>query len=205
MTDLWIFGYGSLLFAPELPDEVLEQRPARLDGWHRAFNKRSRARGCAEHEARWPAARVDAFTLTGHRWSLALGTGQGGHLDGGVIRYPAAIRDEVLARLHQREGWAPDRPRHHNGYLPRQIEAATPAGRVVATSWFSFPESRYHAALTLDDQARVLVHATPHVDDGRGLFYLEHTRAALATVSVVDPVLEDLWSAVLLHRPTVCS
>lgn len=35
MTDVWIFGYGSLIWRPEL--EYIEQRTARVDGWIRRF------------------------------------------------------------------------------------------------------------------------------------------------------------------------
>ena len=44
---LEIFGYGSLLFSPELPDAICGRQPARLLGYRRAFNKRSISRSCA--------------------------------------------------------------------------------------------------------------------------------------------------------------
>ena len=31
--DLWIFGYGSLIWRPDY--EFVERRPARVHGWHR--------------------------------------------------------------------------------------------------------------------------------------------------------------------------
>jgi cation transport regulator ChaC len=35
MADIWIFGYGSLIWRPEV--EFIEQRLARVDGWVRRF------------------------------------------------------------------------------------------------------------------------------------------------------------------------
>ena len=35
MSPRWVFGYGSLMWHPGL--DTPETRPARLQGWHRAF------------------------------------------------------------------------------------------------------------------------------------------------------------------------
>jgi cation transport protein ChaC len=46
--DLWVFGYGSLLWNPGFP--VAETRVARLEGWHRSFCMSSiHHRGTPEH------------------------------------------------------------------------------------------------------------------------------------------------------------
>jgi cation transport protein ChaC len=37
--DMWVFGYGSLIWNPEFP--VAEQHVARATGWHRSFCMRS--------------------------------------------------------------------------------------------------------------------------------------------------------------------
>jgi cation transport protein ChaC len=39
-SDLWVFGYASLIWRPEF--ESVEQRPARVHGWHRALEMSSR-------------------------------------------------------------------------------------------------------------------------------------------------------------------
>ncbi|HKB52539.1 MAG TPA: gamma-glutamylcyclotransferase, partial [Ramlibacter sp.] len=45
--DLWIFGYGSLIWRPDF--EFAERRPARVHGWHRALKMWSRVnRGTPE-------------------------------------------------------------------------------------------------------------------------------------------------------------
>ena len=45
--DLWVFGYGSLIWRPEFP--FVERHPARVHGWHRALKMWSRVnRGTPE-------------------------------------------------------------------------------------------------------------------------------------------------------------
>ena len=43
--DLWVFGYGSLIWKPEF--EFAERRPAKVHGWHRALRMWSRKIGRA--------------------------------------------------------------------------------------------------------------------------------------------------------------
>lgn len=38
--DLWIFGYGSLIWKPDF--DYAERRPAKVHGWHRALKMWSR-------------------------------------------------------------------------------------------------------------------------------------------------------------------
>ena len=46
-SDLWVFGYASLIWRPEF--DAAEQRPASVHGWHRALEMRSRVnRGTPE-------------------------------------------------------------------------------------------------------------------------------------------------------------
>ena len=46
-SDMWIFGYASLIWRPEF--DAAEQQPARVYGWHRALEMRSRVnRGTPE-------------------------------------------------------------------------------------------------------------------------------------------------------------
>src|SRR5574337_936566 len=45
--DLWVFGYASLIWRPEF--DAVEHRPARVRGWHRTLQMRSRVnRGTPE-------------------------------------------------------------------------------------------------------------------------------------------------------------
>ena len=71
--DLWIFGYGSLIWRPDF--EFAERRPAKVHGWHRALKMWSRInRGTPE------------------RPGLVFGMLSGGCCRGMVFRIPRAGR-----------------------------------------------------------------------------------------------------------------
>lgn len=82
--DLWVFGYGSLMWDPGF--EFLEMRTATLFGWHRAFCVRS---------IHWRG--------TPERPGLVLGLDQGGSCRGRAYRVAEAIRQPVVDYLFRRE------------------------------------------------------------------------------------------------------
>ena len=82
--DLWIFGYGSLMWRPGF--DYVERLPVRLHGYHRAFCVWShRYRGTPE------------------RPGLVLGLDRGGSCLGIAYRIAPEKQDTVLAYLHERE------------------------------------------------------------------------------------------------------
>jgi cation transport protein ChaC len=84
MTELWVFGYGSLIWRPGFP--FLERRPARLIGVHRSLCVYSWVhRGTPDHPG------------------LVLGLDRGGTCRGLAFRVAASERDEVIAYLRARE------------------------------------------------------------------------------------------------------
>ena len=82
--DLWVFGYGSLIWRPGF--EYLERAPARMIGLHRSL--------C-----------VYSFVHRGtpERPGLVLGIDQGGACRGVAYRVAAAKRADTLAYLRARE------------------------------------------------------------------------------------------------------
>lgn len=83
-NDLWIFGYGSLMWKPGF--DYVESQPALLDGWHRELCIYSHHwRGTAEAPG------------------LVLGLDEGGICRGVAFRVAAANAEAVRAYLHARE------------------------------------------------------------------------------------------------------
>lgn len=107
--DLWVFGYGSLMWRPGF--EFLERQPARLYGYHRALCVWSWVhRGTPEQPG------------------LVFGLDAGGSCVGQAFRVCASRKYEVAEYLYQREMvTAVYRPRLQRIYLPdgRQASALT--------------------------------------------------------------------------------
>ncbi|MBL1235185.1 MAG: gamma-glutamylcyclotransferase [Rhodobiaceae bacterium] len=82
--DLWVFGYGSLMWDPRLP--VVEAVPARLYGWHRRFSM----------------VKTTSFGSLA-RPGLAAGLHPGGEVTGLALRIDASHRPEAEADLDKRE------------------------------------------------------------------------------------------------------
>jgi cation transport protein ChaC len=82
--DLWVFGYGSLMWRPGF--DFIEQRPARLNGAHRAL--------CV----------ISHFHRgTPERPGLVLGLDRGGSCRGIAFRVAHKKREQVIAYLRERE------------------------------------------------------------------------------------------------------
>ena len=82
--DVWLFGYGSLIWNPTV--DFVERRVARVTGWHRAF--------CLAT----PAARGSLDNP-----GLVLGLDAGGCCDGVAFRISGEIVESELAMLWKRE------------------------------------------------------------------------------------------------------
>lgn len=120
-----LFGYGSLLFRPELPSSLIEARPARLIGHRRAFNIRSNSRFCARAESfnAFPDASPPTFVDERGYRSLVLGTVPCAvcSIEGKVLLYPEEVAEELWRLTDAREGYHPsDLP--GSCYLRREIE-----------------------------------------------------------------------------------
>ena len=83
-SDLWVFGYASLIWRPEF--DAAEHRPALVRGWHRALRMRSRVnRGTPEQPG------------------LVYALMSGGMCRGMVYRIPQERGPAELDRLWHRE------------------------------------------------------------------------------------------------------
>ena len=103
--DLWVFGYGSLIWRPEFP--FVERHPARVHGWHRALKMWSRVnRGTPECPG------------------LVLALLPGGSCQGMAFRIDRAQVARILPPLWQREmllEWQV--PRNKGGYASKLLES----------------------------------------------------------------------------------
>lgn len=128
--DLWIFGYGSLIWRPDF--EFLERRPARVHGWHRALKMWSRInRGTPE------------------RPGLVFGLLSGGCCRGVVFRIAREQGAQTLATLWQREMATAV-------YDPRWLSAHTPQGPVRALAFTLSRRSPSHTGELTEDEYRAI-------------------------------------------------
>ena len=164
-SDLWVFGYASLIWRPEF--DAAEHRLALVRGWHRAFKMRSRVnRGSPEQPG------------------LVYALVSGGMCRGMVYRIPRQQAVDELPRLWHRE--------MPNGvYDPRWLRCQTATGEVLA---LGFTLSRRSPNFTgrLDDNE--LLHILRHAQGryGSTLDYLVRTAEALRQHRMCDRESERL-------------
>lgn len=128
--DLWVFGYGSLIWNPDFP--FAERRPARVHGWHRALKMWSRInRGTPE------------------RPGLVFGMLSGGSCRGFVFRVPRDDGAQTLTRLWSREMAAAV-------YDPRWLQAETPQGPVRSLAFTLSRRSPSHTGELSPDEYRAI-------------------------------------------------
>jgi cation transport protein ChaC len=168
MGDLWVFGYGSLLWNPGFP--VAETRIARLHDWHRSFCMSSiHHRGTPE-----------APGLV-----LALDHAPGAVCHGLAFRVAAAEASATLAYLRERELIS-------SAYLEtrQRVDFAEGGAQDEVLTYVIDPAHEQYRTLALEDQARIIAHAV----GGRGPNdeYLENTATHLHALGLPDADLDWL-------------
>ena len=163
--DLWLFGYGSLLWKPAF--EFAESRMATVRGWHRSF-----------------CIRVARFRGTRDLPGLMMALDRGGQCQGMVFRVPADRAEATLHVLFRRELVV--RP---PGTPPRWLVAATD-GRPFRALGFVVDRGSpfYSGGLTLEQVAEVLSRAAGHW--GSCAEYLHNTVSHLEALGIHD---RNLW------------
>ena len=177
--DLWVFGYGSLMWDPGFSHE--ERRLAILHGYRRRFCLRSvRYRGTPE-----------APGLV-----LGLDAAPGASCRGVVYKVAAADRSAVLAYLRERElvTYA-----YREAIVPVQVDDGESSLDAV-TYVVDTAHAQYAGLLTLDEQAAII--ATRHGPRGSNRSYFENTLAHLHEHGIQDTELEALADRVATHSPT---
>lgn len=164
-SDLWVFGYGSLIWRPEFT--FAEQRTARVHGWHRALKMWSRInRGTPECPG------------------LVFGMLPGGACRGVVFRIPQAEGHDALTRLWLREMVM-------GVYDPRWVRCQTPHGAVQALAFTLSRSSPSHTGeLSPEDYRRIFANAAGQFGTTRD--YARLTWEELRRIGIHDRALEKL-------------
>jgi cation transport protein ChaC len=171
--DLWIFGYGSLIWRPEF--DFVERRPARVHGWHRALKMWSRInRGTPE------------------RPGLVFGLLTGGCCRGVVFRIPREEGAQTLARLWKREMVTAV-------YDPKWLAAHTPQGPVRALAFTLSRKSPSHTGELTEEEYRAIFELATGIY-GTTLDYAHRTLEELKRHDIRDRKLERLLRRIQARR-----
>ena len=166
--DIWIFGYGSLVWRPGF--ECVHKETARLSDYARSFCMWSvHYRGTHENNG----------------LVLALDHHVGVHCDGVAFRVNGANADGVLAYLRERELISA-------AYLEVKRDIELGSGEVVnAYTYVIDPKHEQYAAdLSLDAQAAIIARASGTA--GPNTEYLFNVATHLNAWGIADPDLEAL-------------
>lgn len=161
--DLWVFGYGSLMWKPEFP--FLERHAAHVHGFHRAFCVYS-------HVYRGTRARP----------GLVLALDSGGSCRGVAYRVAASSAGAVVERLVRREMVT-------RVYRPRWVSTRLADGRLVRAHTYTaaHDHEQYAGKLAPADAARVIRGGVGR--SGHNVDYLKATVDHLAELGIADRAL----------------
>lgn len=161
--DLWVFGYASLMWRPEF--HAIEQRAARIHGFHRALQMRSRVnRGSPEHPG------------------LVFALVPGGSCTGLAYRIEHHRAEEELRRL-----WIREMPT--GVYDPRWLTCQTAHGSVTALAFtLSRQSPNYTGMLDEDTLLTIFRHARGRY--GSTLDYVLETARCLRQRGIRDASVE---------------
>jgi len=173
--DLWIFGYGSLMWDPCFSH--VESRPALIYGYHREL--------CI-YSSRWRG--------TPQRPGLVLGLDRGGACRGVAFRIAAAQVARSLESL-----W--DREMRRGVYHPRLLHARLPGRTARVLAFVANPLHPGYAGTLPTERTAELI-ANCHGDRGPNVDYLARTLKHLTNLGVRDHHLLRVMAAVhaLLRR-----
>jgi len=172
--DLWIFGYGSLMWDPGFP--YVEWAPGLVYGYHRAL--------CI-YSSRWRG--------TPEQPGLVLGLDRGGACRGIAFRIAHSDVSASLEALWKRE-------MSRGVYHPRLLRARLPRGVARVLTFVANPLHPGYAG-TLPTKRTAELIASCCGDRGPNIEYLARTLRHLTELGVRDPNLLRVMEAIRARRP----
>ena len=163
--DLWVFGYGSLIWDPAV--YVNEIRLATLRGWRRRF-----------------CLRIFGSRGTPERPGLMAALDEGGVCEGVVFRIASEIVDRETETMWMREMFSAS-------YRPEFVQVTTPQGDIEALTFvIDRSHDRYLPDLAMAEAAAIIAHASGH--NGTNFEYLDSLCAHLDELGLKDPEMSEL-------------
>jgi glutathione-specific gamma-glutamylcyclotransferase len=175
-ADLWVFGYGSLMWRPGFVYE--EAVPATLIGAHRALCVYSHV-----HRG------------TPRRPGLVLGLDNGGTCEGMAYRVSPQRRRVVLSYLRRREQ---SRNVYRPVIRPITLRGETPGVTQALCYMVNRNHRQYAGNLPLGEQASLVRRSVG--PSGKNIDYVVNTVRHLRECGVVDPQLERLMRLLGPHN-----
>jgi cation transport protein ChaC len=175
MTELWVFGYGSLIWRPDFP--YLERRVARLMGAHRALCVYS-----------W------VHRGTREKPGLVLGLDRGGTCRGVAFRVGAGDRESVVAALRAREQVTAV-------YLERTRQIRFGDGSTAMALTYLVDRNSPQYAGKLDEETLFRMVLEAEGQSGVNRDYVINTAAHLAELGMPDAQLDRLAARLTVQAP----
>ena len=170
--DLWVFGYGSLMWRPGF---VYASRcRATLRGWRRSL--------CIHSHV---------YRGTPEKPGLVLGLDRGGACAGVAFRVAASLRETTIRYLRERE-------QATAVYLERVVPVTLESGERVRALTFVADRMHPQYAGRLEREAMLAVVRAGHGQSGDNAAYVTETHDHLAAIGVHDADLE--WLTERLRR-----
>lgn len=170
-ADLWVFGYGSLIWRPGF--DFIESVQARLHGYHRSLCVFSHVhRGTPEQPG------------------LVLGLDRGGVCRGVAFRVAAEKANETIAYLRERE-------QATSVYVEKWLILSLADGRRIRGLAYVADRKHLQYAGRLPPEKLLALVRTGRGISGENPDYVLRTQEHLQRMGIFDPVLSDLAQRLL--------
>lgn len=166
--DLWIFGYGSLMWDPSV--EFEEVRQAHCSGYQRSFCLWMEGGRGSEEEP-----------------GLMLAMDEGGNCGGLAFRIEAAKLDHETFVLFRREMF-------FSSYRPTWLGLDTEGGPIEALGFVvNHDNDKFVSGISMHDQAKMISRAEGFL--GTNFDYLSNTHEHLQHLGIEDTYISELYAA----------